>query len=154
LTERVARDELLHLLIDSTGIKFYGEGEWCDEKHGGRSRRHWRKLHIALDAKSQEIVAAEISPDDVGDISALPDLLDQIEGSVGSVTADGAYDGETVYDEILQRHPEAVVIIPPRSTAVASDTGATQRDEHLRLIGKTWTHWMATAFRLLPPQSR
>jgi hypothetical protein len=63
-------------------------------------------------------------------------LLDQIEGSVGSVTADGAYDGETVYDEILQRHPEADVIIPPRSTAVASDTGATQRDEHLRMIEK------------------
>jgi hypothetical protein len=93
-------------------------------------------LHIALDAKSQEIVAAELSPDDVGDISALPDLLDQIEGSVGSVTADGAYDGETVYDEILQRHPEADVIIPPRSTAVTSDTGATQRDEHLRMIEK------------------
>jgi hypothetical protein len=52
------------------------------------------------------------------------------------VTADGAYDSETVYDEILQRHPEAVVIIPPRSTAVASDTGATQRDEHLRMIEK------------------
>src|SRR3954471_5621482 len=120
LPQRVERHEPLHLLIDSTGVKIYGAGEWLDQKHGVRSRRRWRKLHLAVDAGTQEIAAVELTPDDVGDISALPDLLDQIESSVGSVTADGAYDGEMVYDEVLQRHPAARVIIPPRSTAVLS----------------------------------
>ena len=136
LPQRIERDEPLHLLIDSTGVKIYGEGEWLDQKHGVRSCRCWRKLYLAVDADTQEIAAVELTPDDVGDISALPDLLDQIEDPVGSVTADGAYDGETVYDEVLQRHPAARVIIPPRSTAIVSETGTTQRDEHLHSIGQ------------------
>jgi len=74
--------------------------------------------------------------DDVGDVSDLPDLLDQIESPVGSVTADGAYDGDTVYDEVPQRHPAAFAVIPPRSTAVLSEAGTTQRDDHLRPIRK------------------
>ena len=134
LPQRIERDEPLHLLIDSTGVKIYGEGEWLDQKHGVRSRRRWRKLHLAVDADTQEIAAVELTPDDVGDVSALPDLLDQIEAPVGSVTADGAYDGETSYAEVLQRHPAAGVIIPPRSIAIVSETGTTQRDEHLRSI--------------------
>lgn len=113
LPQRIERDEPLHLLIDSTGVKIYGEGEWLDQKHGIRSRRRWRKLHLAVDADTQEIVAVELTPDDVGDVSTLPDLLEQIEAPVGSVTADGAYDGETSYAEVLQRHPAARVIIPP-----------------------------------------
>jgi Transposase DDE domain len=134
LPQRVERNEPLHLLIDSTGVKIYGEGEWLDQKHGVRSRRRWRKLHLAVDADTQEIAAVELTPDDVGDVSALPDLLDQIEAPVGSVTADGAYDGDTSYDEVLHRHPAARVIIPPRSTAILSEAGTTQRDEHLRSI--------------------
>jgi hypothetical protein len=58
-------------------VKIYGEGEWLDQKHGVRSRRRWRKLHLAVDADTQEIAAVELTPDDVGDVSALPDLLDQ-----------------------------------------------------------------------------
>ena len=134
LPQRIERDEPLHLLIDSTGVKIYGEGEWLDQKHGVRSRRRWRKLHLAVDADTQEIAAVELTPDDVGDVSALPDLLDQIEDPVGSVTADGAYDGDMTYDEVLQRHPTARVIIPPRSTAIVSEAGTTQRDDHLRSI--------------------
>jgi hypothetical protein len=76
----------------------------------------------------------ELTPDDVGDVSALPDLLDQIEQPVGTMTADGAYDGDSIYDEVLQRHPAACVIIPPRSIAILSEAGTTQRDDHLRLI--------------------
>jgi hypothetical protein len=70
----------------------------------------------------------------VDDVSALPDLLDQIEQPVGSTTAHGAYDGAAIYDEVLQRHPAARVIIPPRSTAILSEAGTTQRDDHLRSI--------------------
>jgi hypothetical protein len=63
-------------------------------------------------------------------------LLDQVEGPVGSMTGDGAYDGQVVYDAVAQRHPEAAVIIPPRSTAVSSEGPATQRDKHLEAIAR------------------
>jgi hypothetical protein len=76
----------------------------------------------------------ELTTDEIGDVTAVPELLDQIDRSVASVTGDGAYDAEVVYDEITRRHPEANVIIPPRSTAVASESGTTQRDAHLRTI--------------------
>jgi len=136
LSNPINRDAPLHLLIDSTGLKMYGEGDWLEEKHGKRSCRHWRKLHLAIDANSHEIAAVELTQDDVGDITAVPDLLDQIDGPVVSVTADGAYDADVVYDEIERRHPDADVIIPPRSTAVVSESGTTWRDRHLRTIEK------------------
>jgi hypothetical protein len=131
LPQRVRSNEPLHLLIDSTGAKIYGEGEWLDQKHRVRSRWRWRKLHLAVDADTQEIVAMELTPDDVGDVSY---LLDQIEGPAGSVPTDGAYDGDAIYDEVLQRHPAARVIIPPRSTANLSEAVMTQRDDHIRSI--------------------
>jgi hypothetical protein len=74
--------------------------------------------------------------DDVGDVSVIPDLLDQIEGPVGSMIGDDAYDGQAVYDAVTQRHPGATVIIPPRSTAVASQTPTSQRDRHLQTIAE------------------
>jgi transposase len=136
LPMRIDRDEPLHLLIDSTGLKIYGESEWLDEKHGLRSRRRWRKLHLGIDADKHEIVASELTPDDVGDVSEVRELLDQIDAEIASVTADGAYDGETVYDAVAERDPEAAVIIPPRCTAVLGETKITQRDRHLATIAK------------------
>ena len=68
LPQRVERNELLHLLVDSTGVKIYDEGEWRDQKRGVRSRRRWRKLHLAVDAETQEIATVELTPDDVGDV--------------------------------------------------------------------------------------
>jgi hypothetical protein len=136
LPKRIVRDEPLHVLVDSTGVKIYGEGEWLDQKHGVRLSRRWRKLHLAVDADTHEIVAIELTMDDVGDVSMIPDLLDQIEGPVGSMIGDGAYDGQVVYDAVTQRHPDAAVIIPPRSTAVPSDTSTSQRDQHLQAIAE------------------
>jgi transposase len=136
LPKRVDRTEPLHLLVDSTGLKIYGEGEWLDQKHGIRSRRRWRKLHLGVDADTHEIVAVELTPDDVGDISELPDLLDQIDAEVASMTADGAYDGQVIYDAVAQRHPEAAVIIPPRIVSVAYEMAASQRDKHLATIAE------------------
>jgi hypothetical protein len=136
LPTRVGRDEPLHLLVDSSGLKIYGESEWLDHKHGARSRRRWRKLHLGVDADTHEIVAAELTPDDVGDVSEVPDLLDQIKADIASLTADGAYDSEAVYDQVARRDPEAAVIIPPRATAIPSGTTTTQRDRHLETIAK------------------
>jgi transposase len=133
LPKRIDRAEPLHLLVDSTGLKIYGEGEWLDQKHGIRSRR-WRKLHLGVDADTHEIIAVELTPDDVGDVSEIPALLDQIDAEIASMTADGAYDGEAVYDAVAERAPSAAVIIPPRATSVASGTTARQRDRHLAMI--------------------
>jgi len=69
-------------------------------------------------------------------VSALPDLLEQIDDDVSSMTADGAYDGQAVYDAVAERHPKAAVIVPPRTTSVASEATATQRDTHLTTIAK------------------
>jgi Transposase DDE domain len=82
----------LHLLIDSTGLKLFGRGEWNDEKHG-RARRSWRKLHLAVDAETGEIVASVLTGKEAGDAGQVPVLLEQVEGEIASVMADGAYDG-------------------------------------------------------------
>jgi len=138
LPKRIERAEPLHLLVDSTGLKIYGEGEWLDQKHGIRSRRRWRKLHPGVDANTHEVVAVALTPDDVGDVSEIPDLLDQIDADVGSMTADSAYDGDPVYDAVAQRHPGAAVIIPPRATAVTDGTTATQHDQHISTGRMGW----------------
>jgi transposase len=126
-----------NVVIDSTGLKVFGAGEWQREKHGGKGRRTWRKLHLAADPDTGEILALELTTTEDGDASQVGPLLDQISGPIASVTADGAYDGDPVYRVITGRDPAAAVIIPPRSTAVPSDmaeTAPTQRDRHLPII--------------------
>lgn len=84
----------LHLLVDSTGTKFSGEGEWQVCKHGASRRHQWRKIHIGIDAETLEVRAAEMTSNRIGDVPILPDLLAQIpaEDQIGSVTADGIHD--------------------------------------------------------------
>lgn len=127
----------MHLIVDSTGLKFHGPGEWLVEKHGTRTRRSWRKLHIGLDADTGQIVAAELTTNEVDDGSQVGPLLDQVAGAVASFTADGAYDTGAVSAAVAGRHPDAAIIVPPRSTAMPSDTAQTtptQRDRHLQGI--------------------
>ena len=111
LPKTVGREEPLPLLVDSTGLKIYGEGEWLDHKRGIRSPRRWRKLHLGVDPNTHEI-----------------------DTEIASLTADGAYDGEVVYDAVAHSHPDAEVIIPPRATAVPNETTTTQRDRHIATI--------------------
>ncbi len=127
----------MHLIVDSTGLKFHGPGEWLVEKHGTRTRRSWRKLHIGLDADTGRIVAAELTTNEVDDGFQVGPLLDQVAGAVASFTADGAYDTGPVSAAVAGRHPDAAIIVPPRSTAMPSDTAQTnptQRDRHLQGI--------------------
>ena len=129
--------EPVHLLVDSTGLRLCGPGEWLIEKHGTRRRRSWRKLHIGADAETGQILASELTSSDVDDGSQLGPLLDQIPGPLASLTGDGAYDQAGIYDTVGKRHPEADVIVPPRSTAVLSEDGKTNstlRDRHLQSI--------------------
>ena len=92
-----------------------------------------------MDADTGEIIAAELTGKDVDDGSQVGPLLEQIAGPVASFTGDGAYDRDDVYREVCQRHPDAAVIVPPRSSAVPSATAEiapTKRDRHLQLIAE------------------
>ena len=129
--------EPLHLLVDSTGLQLCGAGEWLIEKHGTKTRRSWRKLHIGLDADTGQIVAAALTAKEVDDGAEVGLLLGQVTGAVASFTGDGAYDQEGVSTAVAERYPEAAIIVPPRSTAVPSETAETaptQRDGHLHSI--------------------
>ena len=139
----------LHLLIDSTGIKFLGEGEWKRKKHGAEYRRQWRKVHLGIDAQTLEIRAIEVTDNSVGDAPMLPELMAQIPATepVASVSADGAYDTRACHEAIAQRG--AAAIIPPRKNAQAwksQTAGAKVRNEAVlackrlgRRIWKTWS---------------
>jgi hypothetical protein len=129
----------VHLLVDSTGVKLSGPGEWLVEKHGTQRRRAWRKLHLAVDAKTGTIVASTLTSKEVDDAAELGPLLDQIEEPLAAVVADGAYDQDRVYDDVAGHSPEAAVVVPPRSTAVLSasaETDPTQRDHHIQAIAE------------------
>ncbi|MFA3921066.1 IS5 family transposase [Ruegeria hyattellae] len=119
---RADRQSAIHLVVDSTGLKIFGEGEWLEEKHKTkRKRRSWRKLHLGLDLVSGEIVSSDLTTDDVGDPTALPGLLDQVGGPVALFLADGAYDGEPTSDLLAARFGSMIeVTIPPPKTAILS----------------------------------
>jgi Transposase DDE domain len=126
----------VHLVVDSTGLKVFGEGEWLENRHKTKVKRKcWRKLHLGLNLISGEIICSDLTTDDVGDPIALRDLLDQIDGPVERFIADGAYDGAPtrhLLETRLGKNTE--VIIPPPRTAVASPNCArepTVRDRHI-----------------------
>jgi IS5 family transposase len=129
----------LHLILDSTGLKVYGEGEWKVRQHGYSKRRTWIKLHLAIDPATHEIQAAVVSEPGVTDAEAVPSLLEQVKNPVTGAGADGAYDRREVYEELERRGAEA--IIPPRRDAKIRRHGNTAgprlaRDENLRRIHK------------------
>ena len=129
----------MHLLVDGTGLKFCGPGEWLIEKYGTKRRRAWRVLHLATDADTGRIVASVLTDKNADDGSQVGPLLDRIDGPVASFTGDGAYDRDDVYAEVAVRHPAAAVVVPPRANAVPSDSresARTQRDPHLRCIAE------------------
>lgn len=131
--------EPLHLVVDSTGFKLYGEGEWKVRKHGYSKRRTWRKVHLAMDAKSGQIFAALMTHQDVDDASVLPDLLDQIPADVPVeiVGGDGAYDTKQGHAVIATRGAQP--LIPPREGAMPwpeNTPGAGWRNEAITAIAK------------------
>jgi Transposase DDE domain len=129
----------LHLVIDSTGLKVYGEGEWKVRQHGYSKRRTWLKLHLAVDPETHEIQAAMVTDPGVTDAEMVPPLLEQVENPVESAAADGAYDRRSVYEALEKRGAGAA--IPPRRDAKIHRRGNASgprlaRDENLRRIRK------------------
>ena len=143
------RSAPLHLVIDSSGFKVYGEGEWKVRQHGWSKRRTWRKLHLAVDEATGEIVAAVASEAGVSDDEVLPEVVAQVQGEIRQVSADGAYDKRHCYDALAERG--ATAVIPPRRDAKIWQHGNCagapwQRDENLRAI-RRWgrRHWKQAA---------
>jgi DDE family transposase len=127
----------LHLVLDSTGLKVYGEGEWKVRQHGYSKRRTWLKLHLAIDPQTHEIQAAMVSDPGVTDAEMVPPLLKQVDNPLEGMAGDGAYDRATVYAALDRRGARA--IIPPRRDAKIKRHGNTSgprlaRDENLRRI--------------------
>jgi hypothetical protein len=112
--ERLSKGPL-HLAVDSTGVKLYGEGEWKVRLHGAEKRRTWRKLHLLIDHRTQEAVACSMTEQYVLDRRALPGLLKDVEGEVAEVLGDGAYDFQDCYKAI--RASGARSVIPPQVRA-------------------------------------
>ncbi len=139
----------LHLLVDSTGIKVMGEGEWSARKHGASRPRQWCKVHLGIDADTLEVRAIEVTGSRVGDGPMLPKLLEQIppEEPIGTVTADGAYDTRACHAAVAAR--EATAVIPTRRNGrpwKESTLGAHARNNILRAdrrfgraIWRTWS---------------
>jgi len=146
LSKKRSSKEGMHVVVDSTGLKVFGEGEWKVRQHGWCKHRRWRKLHLAVDASSHLIEAVVLSSNDFKDSELLPDLLDSIDEQLATVSGDGGYDSKDNYELVCKRG--AKPLIPPRKDAVISQHGnchkpPAARDEVIRDIRragsrKTW----------------
>lgn len=129
----------LNVVLDSTGLKVYGEGEWKVRKHGYSKRRTWRKLHLGGNPDNGEILAVTLTGNSISDDAVVKQMLRQIEQTLHSCAADGAYDKRKVYDALNEHSPEVEILIPPRKNAHIWQHGNSKeqrlkRDENLRYI--------------------
>lgn len=137
---RPVSSDPLHIVIDSTGAKVYGEGEWKVRQHGWSKRRTWKKLHIGVDERTGDILLGEVTGNDTADCETLAPLLNQLPASVSvnQVSADGAYDKRVCYEELIRRKVPSITI-PPQQNAKIGKHGNQKgirmpRDENLRRI--------------------
>lgn len=138
----------LHLLVDSTGIKMMGEGEWKTRKHGASYRRQWRKVHLGIDAETLDVRAIEVTTNAIGDAPVLPDLLAQIPMGerIAIVGGDGAYDTRQCRAAIAKRGADAIIPVRRGGQPWAKEgPGVDARNETLRAtrrLGRTiWKKW-------------
>ncbi|MCF2147136.1 IS5 family transposase [Desmonostoc muscorum LEGE 12446] len=135
----IPKNKAVHVVVDSTGVKVYGEGEWKVRTHGVGKRRTWRKLHLGVDEGSGEILAAVVTTNDLADCEVLPDLLEQIDYPIEQLSGDGGYDTFDCYDATQERG--ATATIPPRSNAKIQQhpqeiAQPHPRDENLRRVNQ------------------
>ena len=130
--------EAIHVVIDSTGLKIFGDGEWHRKKHDVCRRREWPKLHLAIDEKSGQIVALELSDNKTGDAELFPNIIDAIEEPIKQNTGDGAYDSLECYRYVGKHKYKPKLVAPPRKGAVIreenEDNGLAVRNSHILSI--------------------
>ena len=128
-----------YIVIDSTGAKVYGEGEWKVRQHGWSKHRTWRKIHLAVDESTGVIESCVMTTNSVDDAAMVSTLLDGVQGKIKKLAADGAYDRKKVYEQLKKRKIKGV--IPPRKNARITKHGnsrgsALARDKAIRGIRK------------------
>ncbi len=139
-------NEPKHIVMDSTGLKILGEGEWKVRQHGYSKRRIWRKLHLSVNENTQEIQALVLTKAGVDDAEAGKQLLKDTPGEINQVSGDGSYDKRKFYDACSARGIKCITV-PPQCNAKIWQHGNSKkaplpRDENLRRIRqvgrKTW----------------
>ncbi len=136
---QTAKGRITDLVIDSIGLKVLGEGEWKLRKHGAEKRRVWRKLHLAVDRVTHDILAAEVSLENIHDVEVLPTLLNPLWRKLGRVYADGAYDNKAS-DQLITRKG-ATACIPPRKSAGLWKKGNPRNEVVLVMRKEGLAHW-------------
>lgn len=132
---RLTKRPFAHIILDSTGLKVYGEGEWKVRTHGKSKRRTWRKLHIGIDAETQDFVVCELTGNGVGEADSAVRMLDKIPDKIKTVRGDGAYDPNAVRAKIFEKGGRAN-IPPPRHASIkgAKEGWVKDRDEDIATI--------------------
>jgi hypothetical protein len=137
-------DGPLYFIVDSTGLKICGQGEWHSKKHEERRRKRWKKLHLGVDENGR-ILASKVTNGHEQDPSQVPSLLAQVNWAIDRFVGDGIYDQEAVYKAVDHHSPGAEVIVPPRKEAVLSNnsiSASSHRDNHIAEIrSKGWSEW-------------
>ena len=123
-----------HIVVDSTGLKIYGEGEWKIRKHGASKRRCWIKVHLAVDTQEKDIVGVEVTTESWGDSKVFEGLIDQIDRDIDQIDADGAYDTREAY-EVAVKHLQNLLY----------------HQEKMRLSGKKVIHVMRLSMPFKKP---
>ena len=134
-----SRGPIGHVVIDATGLKVFGEGEWKMRKHGKEKRRVWRKLHLAIDASTHEVISTVVSLDAVGDNEALPTLLNPLRRKITQVSADGTYDTKGCHQVLRQKGIKPT--IPPRSNAGLWEDGHPRNEAVQALKAGALSQW-------------
>ena len=133
--KRQLRKGVEAIVFDSTGLKVYGEGEWKVRIHGKSKRRTWKKFHIGIDPKTQEIIFWEMTDSTAGDAETAERLLAEATGSIGRLWGDGAYDSGSLRELVIARGGQCLVPPPINATYKgASDGWERERDAALALI--------------------
>jgi len=133
-------NESLVVIIDSTGLKIYGAGEWSETKHGLNKRREWRKLHLTIEESTLEIIVSSLTTNSVGDPTEALNHINQIDEPIDEFIGDGAYDGQSIYDAIADHntdnHPYTVTVPPPKNAVLSPQfpENPSKRDEHVDFI--------------------
>jgi transposase len=130
---RLSGNEPVHVIVDATGLRVCGQGQWAAAKWGERGKQGWRKLHIAV-GDSGQILSSELTDHEVRDAQVLPSLLAEVSAPIEKVTADSAYDTRAVY-EAAGKCGATVVIPPSRRAVVSGEPLFADRDGHIEAMG-------------------
>lgn len=111
LKHNVNLNEAIHVVVDATGLKIFGEGEWKVRQHGHTKRRMWRKLHVGIDVKTRQFVMQELTDNHIGENKKLKTLLDQYEGPIDKLGGDKGYDSYDCHEQVGHRGAKSAILL-------------------------------------------